>query len=163
MPIKKILVPTDFSPSADLALDQALELATLLGAHVTLLHVYQLPMPEPVMGASYLSNELVQAIEASAQGSLVAAKAEALRRWKGSAEAIETVLAIGTPYLGIIEEARRGAHDLIVMGTHGRTGLKHMLIGSVAERVVRTADCPVLTVRGKLGAQAAHDTGTSLA
>jgi hypothetical protein len=63
---------------------------------------------------------------------------------------------MGAPATRIVEEAQQGAYDLIVMGTHGRTGLSHMLIGSVAERVVRTSGCPVLTVPAKSAGLSAH-------
>ncbi len=159
MPIKKILVPTDFSTFADIALDHALELASALDAHITLLHAYELPVATGFEGGSYLTTETLNLIEASARKALAVARTEALRRWKGPADAIDIELAIGTPYLRIVEEARRGHYDLIVMGTHGRTGLRHLLIGSVAERVVRSADCPVVTVRGTLGAGLSHEAG----
>lgn len=157
MRIQKILVPTDFSTFADIALDYALELAQSFEARVTLLHVYQLPLPALDERGVVLSEETVRTIETSARDGLAATLAEALLRWKGAPDAIEQRLLAGAPHLSIVEEALRGGYDLIVMGTHGRTGIRHALIGSVAERVARTAPCPVLTVPGKLGALTGSD------
>lgn len=151
MSFKKILVPTDFSMCADIAIGEALDLARTFDAHVTLLHVYQLPVPISE-GALMVLTESIRAIEERARASLAAVKTEALRRWRGSQDTIDARLAIGTPSLRIVEEASKGDYDLIVMGTHGRTGLRHALVGSVTERVVRSASCPVLTIRGRLGA-----------
>jgi nucleotide-binding universal stress UspA family protein len=157
MPIKKILVPTDFSLGAELAMEQGLELARVLDAQVTLFHTYELPTPQAIEGGGYWTDELPRRMEAAARLGLDGALAQARRRWGGPANAINATLGIGPAALRIVDEAQNQGYDLIVMGTHGRSGLKHLFIGSVAERVVRTAGCPVLTVRERLGALLPHD------
>jgi nucleotide-binding universal stress UspA family protein len=156
MPIKKILVPTDFSLGAELAMEQALELARVLGAQVTLFHTYELPVPAIESDGDW-TDELSRRAEAAAQLGLDGALAQARRRWGGPEGALVATLGIGPAALRIVDEVQRGSYDLIVMGTHGRTGLKHAFLGSIAERVVRTASCPVLTVRERLGALLPHD------
>ncbi len=141
--LKKILVPTDFSDCADDALRLAQEIAGKFQGTITLLHVYQIPAyplaEGTFVGGPQVTAEIVKDILAA----LEKAKQEA-----GTAVPITTQIAEGVPYLEIARVAREGRYDLVVIGTHGRTGLRHLLLGSVAERVVRTAACPVLTVRG---------------
>lgn len=149
-PFSKILVPTDFSDSARVALERALDLRQQFGASLTLLHVYQIPISYP--NGYVFTADVLGSIEEAARGQMGRELEWAERRAKAlSTDAelvrVETRLLIGAPSLAIVEEAERGGHDLIVMGTHGHTGLKHLFIGSVAERVVRTAPCPVLTIR----------------
>jgi nucleotide-binding universal stress UspA family protein len=157
MAIHKILVPTDFSLGAELAMEQAIELARAFGAQVMLFHTYELPIPPAIEGGGYWTDELPRRAEAAARLGLDGALAQARRRWDGPASAVTAMIGIGPAALRIVDEAQRGGYDLIVMGTHGRSGLKRLLIGSVAERVVCTATCPVLTVRERLGAVLPHD------
>ena len=109
---------------------------------VTVLTVFQ--PPTLAVAAEVLTSALdVRTLGRASQG-----LAEAARRVAAAgALDVVTVLCEGSPYDEILAHAREGRFDLIVMGTHGRTGLEHMLMGSVAEKVVRTAPCPVLTVR----------------
>ncbi len=149
----KILVPTDFSDCANVALDRALELPRPIGGSVTLLHVYEMPPIYP--SGPIMSAETITAAENAARAELEKAKERASRRLKerppvGGVPEITTKLIMGGPLGEILEEARQGQYDLIVIGTHGRTGLKHFFLGSVAERVIRAAPCPVLTVRPEL-------------
>jgi nucleotide-binding universal stress UspA family protein len=118
----------------------------------TLLHCYELPIPVLIDGIAHPQLELLQTIEQSARSTLDAATAYARRCWKGHPAALTVELVLGPAHLRIVERARRGAYDLIVMGTKGRSGLAHFAHGSVAERVVRTAPCPVVTLRTTLGA-----------
>jgi nucleotide-binding universal stress UspA family protein len=145
----KILVPTDFSKGAEAAVERALELRQRFGATLTLFHAYELPIMY-VEGYAF-TPDLINTIEDSARKEMektkAAAAAHARELGATGTIPIEAKLAIGGPAIAITEEAKAGAYDLIVMGTHGRTGLSHLFIGSVAERVVRTARCPVLTVR----------------
>lgn len=150
-PIERILVPTDFSETAAPATEYALQLAQRLGASVLLLHVYEIPITYPE-GHGY-SAEMMRALEEGANATLTGA----MTRWKERARelagngppiAINGKVLTGPTASAITEEARLGNYDLIVIGTHGRTGVARWVIGSVAERVVRTAGCPVLTVRG---------------
>ena len=142
---RKILVPVDFSEHSDEAVRVASDLAKLCGAPLTLVHVYQLPVYPLPEGAIFPPPEAVaeQLTTAGRDLDKLAATARA-----AGAPGVETVVRQGVPFSDIVAFARDGGFDLIVMGTHGRTGLKHLLIGSVAEKVVRKAPCAVLTIRG---------------
>ena len=145
MTIKTILVPTDFSePSID-ALKYAKDLATALKASIHLLHIVQDPLAEPWGLESYgpLPPDIFKEIKARARKELEESLPEAERKTYNATLA----LAEGAPFSQIIEYAKLHPIDLIVMGTHGRGALAHAILGSVAERVVRYAPCPVLTVR----------------
>ena len=149
--ISRILVPVDFSAHSDRALRYAATLAGQVGASVELLHVVE----DFVYGAFsevYVPNVPAMTQEAinSAVDRLTRLKAEVFLHGAD----VETVVYVGRPALTIVEQAKAGKFDLIVMGTHGRTGLSHLFMGSVAEQVLRTAPCPVLTVRGNGAAQA---------
>ena len=147
MTIKTILVPTDFSePSAD-ALGYAKNLAGVLGASIHLLHVVQDPLAEPWGLESYgpMPPDIFRQIKARAQEELEKSLSEADRKTYNAT----LVTTEGAPFSQIIEYAKMHPVDLIVMGTHGRGALAHAILGSVAERVVRFAPCPVLTVRHK--------------
>ena len=137
---KKILVPLDFSASSELSVRVACDLAKAHGGALILLHVH-----EPIMGGDgqLLSPfPLDEAPEFDLR--LEAVKADLLREGAG---AVEARCQVGPAAAEIMQLARQEAVDLIVMGTHGRTGFKHLILGSVAERVVRKAPCPVLTLR----------------
>jgi nucleotide-binding universal stress UspA family protein len=142
-PFKKLLVPVDFSQASDAALDLAISVAKTSGASLTLLHVYGIPAYAFPEGFA-LAPEVLTRIAAGAQEGVERLKA--LHRDAGVP--ITALSSAGVPAEDILARARDQGFDLIVMGTHGRTGLKHVLLGSVAERVVRLAPCPVLTVRG---------------
>ena len=139
---RHVLVPHDFSDTAQAALDYAVALAGKLQARVTVLHCYELPsygFPEGVG----LTAELVQGIQHASEDGLKAVTAKARRPGLEVAE----LLRQGPAWSEIDAVARAAKVDLVVMGTHGRKGLSRALLGSVAEKVVRTAPCPVLTVR----------------
>lgn len=142
--MKKILVPTDFSEFGEQALVYGCEFAKRFGAELHLLNVVQdavAMFPEPnMMGTSM--NDLVADMQHLAQKQL-----EEMPDFPGMEE-IKVVreVRVGPAFLEIIRYANKAEIDLIVIGTHGRTGIKHMLLGSVAEKVVRKAPCPVLTV-----------------
>jgi nucleotide-binding universal stress UspA family protein len=143
--IKKVLCPVDFSDPSREAMHFAVDLAQRYGAEVVLLHVYQVPayaFPEGMVlaGPDVLAN-LVDRIART----LAAWREDAAGRAAGLTVAAET--AMGVAHTEILRVARERKADLIVVGTHGRTGLAHVFLGSVAERVLRTAPCPVLTVR----------------
>lgn len=140
---RKICCPVDFSEPARAALQLAAELARTFGAELTLFHAYQLPgytLPE---GSVVVSPRMMQELADLAEAHLAEWKGLALSM--GVAE-VRTAKEVGEPALEIVEFARQGGFDLLVVGTHGRTGLRHALLGSTAERVVRRAGCPVLTV-----------------
>jgi nucleotide-binding universal stress UspA family protein len=142
--VRKILCAVDFSEPSREALHYAADLAARFGADLVLLHVYQLPgyaFPEGIVlaGPEVLA-DLLGRIDASLQSW----RTEAVAR---GANRVEITTAQGAPWSEIVRTAGEGGYDLVVVGTHGRTGLGHALLGSVAERVVRKAPCPVLTVR----------------
>jgi nucleotide-binding universal stress UspA family protein len=141
-PIRKILVPTDFSEHSALALTYAADLAKRYAASLTLLHVYPVVNYAAAEGfALYTPEQLAKLITELSQ-QLKASEDEV--RAQGASDIGSNMLQ-GDAYQEILEQA--DGFDLIVMGTHGRTGLKHALMGSVAEKIVRTSPCPVLTVR----------------
>jgi len=136
--IQRVLCPTDFSASADHALLYAVAIAKRHGAAVELLHVAQ-----PSAYAGDAINE-----QGQTHGDSVRDRLRKRAEGKGEPGMTVTVNVVdGIDYMEIVNRAAAWPADLIVLGTHGRTGIKHLLIGSVAERVVRTAACPVCTVR----------------
>jgi nucleotide-binding universal stress UspA family protein len=141
---KRILCPIDFSDASRAALETAAELSTRYGAMVALFHAYPVPGYTFPDGSFVASSKMMDELSTQAQ--------KHLEEWKALAEGlgvkhVEMGTAIGEPAHEILEFARAQHADLLVIGTHGRTGLQHALMGSVAERVVRRAECPVLTVR----------------
>ena len=138
-----ILVPSDFSECSDAALRYGLELARRFDARLHLLHVVQDPLTQP-WAAEGFSAPLFEAVEKWQRE----AKARLAAAIPLSDVGRVTVSAtVAWPYAEILRYAAANDVDLIVMGTHGRSGVSHMLLGSIAERVVRHAPCPVLTVR----------------
>lgn len=145
MDVKTILVPTDFSETAQAALEAATSLAKQFGAKIIIVHAYHAEIPMVVtMDAPYaLPPGFYEELSAEAQRRVDKLADEITSRDGVKAEGI----AMATPAAtAIIERAESMNADLIVMGTHGHTGVKHLLLGSIAERVVRTAPCPVMTV-----------------
>jgi nucleotide-binding universal stress UspA family protein len=138
-----MLVPHDFSDTAEYALSYALELASKLGARITVVHAYELPSygyPESLA----LTGEVVESIQRAAEASLENVAARSRR----PGLEVDALLRLGPAWSEINASAKEMHGDLIVMGTHGRQGLSRAFLGSVAEKVVRTAPCPVLTVHG---------------
>lgn len=137
--ISRILVPTDFSDASDVALDYARSLAAQLGASVELLHVLEDPfVAEGLLAEAYVTEG------PSVRADLLAdARARLEHR---ATPGVTTTVLFGRGAATIVDYAAHSDANLIVMGTHGRTGLAHLVMGSVAESVVRTARCPVLTI-----------------
>lgn len=153
MPFRKILCPVDFSEPARGALNTAGRLAAEASAELTLVHVWQSPI-QTADSAIILQNELLADVRKEAEAALAAWKAEVEAL---GARAVTTKLLGGVPWKVIVDEvASDPTYDLLIMGTHGRTGIKHVLLGSVAERVARHADCPVLLVRSRTSTQRAN-------
>jgi nucleotide-binding universal stress UspA family protein len=144
MQFRHILAPTDFSEYSKKAVASALELAKKFGAKLTILHVIELP-PYPIEGyvPPSLNATFLDDLERQAKQDLAQIVPEA----ELAQLDVARVVAVGTPYRTIIETAEAEQVDLIVMATAGRTGFSRMVMGSIAERVVRTASCPVLTIR----------------
>jgi nucleotide-binding universal stress UspA family protein len=146
---RTILVATDFSETSEHALKYARSLAVSFGGRLHLLHV----VPDPVMASAwseayaYDLTALGERLRVDAERQL-AEKAETIRD-----VAVTTEAMVGNPASLIALTAEVRHADLIVMGTHGRSGFTHLFMGSVAERVVRSAHCPVLTVREPVAAR----------
>ena len=143
--IRKILAPTDFSPHAETAVRYACGLAERLGSELHLLHVLSDvvpagpdPMLTPVMPPEYYRESEAQSLETLGR---------TLDPSWGEPPIVRTAVVWSSSVDGIVDYARDHEVDLVVIATHGRTGLSHVLLGSVAERIVREAPCPVLTIR----------------
>ena len=144
MEIHKILVPVDFSEHSERALDAAVSVARHFGAELLLFHCYPLPIPSLTGVPSTVTPEsYVEAIRSAALQRVV--------QWRDKARAqgvrAEAEIGAGAPASEIAALAETIGADLIVIGTRGLGGLQNLLLGSVAERTVRIAPCPVLTVR----------------
>ena len=145
--IRSILAPTDFSRHTEGALRYACSLAEHLGATLHLLHVLPevVPVgPDPTLVPAYPPEYYVEAEEQAR-----VALAHALDGSFGRAPAVEVAVRWGDTVNGVVGYARDQKVDLIVVATHGRTGLSHALLGSVAERIIREAPCPVLVLRDR--------------
>jgi nucleotide-binding universal stress UspA family protein len=152
--VTKIMVPTDFGPASQAALDGAIELANKLEASIVLMHVYQLPVyaypAKPITPKPELNAE----IENAASKMLTDAAAAA---WHGGVS-ITTVLRVGVPWEQILRAAKDQEVGLIIMGTRGMSGFTRAYMGSTAERVVRHSPIPVLTLHGPLPQATARET-----
>jgi universal stress protein A len=151
MATRTILVPTDFSAHSSAALDSALELARALSARVVLLHSYFVT-PPAVTGEFWV-------LPPNFMGELRAATCAQLEQLakRGAETGVRCEYrASAEPAVdAILDTAKLLPADLIVIGTHGHTGLKHVVLGSTAERIVRLAPCPVLTVKARVSGQPA--------
>ena len=145
--LRRLLHPSDFSPASRAAFAKALELAHDSGAQLTVLHVR--PVTLPVMGEGYISPQTYQALDRSAEASAKKELDRLVQQAKKRGVRANGLLAVGVAHEQIVRAARRARADMIVMGTHGRTGVSRLFLGSVAGRVVSLASCPVLTVRGR--------------
>jgi nucleotide-binding universal stress UspA family protein len=141
--VRAILVPVDFSPHSLAALERARDLARASGSSLHLLHCYEIPAPGFDQYRIALPETVWERIREGAERRLeeLAAEAAALGL------SVTSELSADPPGQAIAAVARRIGADLVVMGTHGNTGLKHLLLGSVAERTVRTAPCSVLVAK----------------
>ena len=145
LPIRRILVPTDFGECSAPAVRLAAELADKFAAELILLHVVQdlaLAMPDAVMPTPVPGPDLGQLIDAGKVGLANLIEREILSRLSPRTE-----VRVGSPVPEIVSAATDLKADLLCVGTHGRTGLAHLLLGSQAERIIREAPCPVLTVK----------------
>ncbi|TDJ15983.1 MAG: universal stress protein [Deltaproteobacteria bacterium] len=142
--IQLVLAPIDFSDQANVVIEWATHMAEEHSSKILLLHVYHLPVEFQQLEGAYLPPDFWSNVKKEAEQQL-ATHSQQIRKHEVE---VETLVREGYPATVIVEEAERQRADLIVIGTHGHTGLKHLLLGSIAERVVRTAPCPVLTVKG---------------
>ncbi|HSQ65741.1 MAG TPA: universal stress protein [Polyangiaceae bacterium] len=141
---KTLLVPVDFSDTSNLALDYAVDLAKALGGKVVVMHAYELPVYGFPDGALVATVEIATRIMNGAQAGLAAL----LEKRKDKGVEITSVLRQGVPWDEVHSVAEEVKADMIVIGTHGRGGLARALLGSVAEKIIRTSTRPVLTIRG---------------
>jgi len=149
MKIRRMLVGTDFSDCSQRALDYAVRLSADLGAKLYLVHAIE---PVYFAGAFYGPDASVPMLTEEqrryAKEAMVDLRDSLRRR---NVAVADVIIATGPPHQMIVEEAETKKVDLIVVGTHGRGGVAHLLLGSVAEKVVRSAKCPVLTIPGTAG------------
>lgn len=144
--IRKILYATDFSGSSIPAAEYALTLAKLAGAHIHVAHVMdELADTRKIM----LQPETFAIFEREIKTKTLQEMEEFCKVWFGDQADVTQEILIGTPFQAILECAAQQGCDIIVMGTHGRSGIGDVLMGSTAQRVVRRAIIPVLTVRGE--------------
>jgi len=141
--IRRILVPVDFSEHAEYVIEWATHLAREHASHLILLHVYHLPVEFQQLEGAYLPPDFWANVKKEADQTLGRYVAEL----RGKSLDVEAVVREGYPATVIVDEAASQRADLIVIGTHGLSGLKHLLLGSIAERVVQKAPCPVLAVK----------------
>ena len=145
--IRRILHPSDFSPASRAAFAKAIEMAKANRAELLILHVINPIMP--VAGEGYVSPKMYDELAASTRA-WARKRVEALiSKAKKSGVRAKGLLVEGVPHEQIVRMAKAKRADLVVMGTHGRSGLAKLFLGSVAGRVVTAAPGPVLTVRGK--------------
>jgi len=144
----KILAPTDFSDDSKNALGYVVELANKFGSEVLLMHVDQ-PLAPVMVGDLSPGFDIGTVNRIAEEQRLMALKEldQETAKLRDAGLKARSLMRVGSPFLEIIHAAQSEGADLIVMGTHGRSGLAHVLMGSVAERVVNKAPCPVLTVR----------------
>lgn len=143
---KRILCPTDFSQHARYAIRRAAAMARASGAEIILLHVFPQSTPGGVNEDSYLLANWRQLMKREEERAKAALEREARSRLLEGIK-VKTLLGAGSPYREIDRIASRMHADLIVISTHGTTGMLHLVMGSVAERVVRHAPCSVLVVK----------------
>lgn len=143
MKIKAILVPMDFSPHSEAALERAVELAKGFAARIHLLHSYAIPVRGVMPYDFAVPDGVWDGIRKAAEDKLAKIRARVTSAGVEASSEVSPAL----PAEAILSAAEEIDADLIVMGTHGHTGLKHVLLGSVAERTIRLAPCSVLTVK----------------
>ena len=145
--IRRILHPSDFSPASRAAFARAVTLAKTNRSELLVMHV--LTPVVPLVGEGYVAPKVFDEILASAEAQAQKQLGALVARAKKAGVRASSVLSEGMPSEQITRAARSRRVDLIVLGTHGRTGLAKLFVGSVASRVVATATCPVMTVRGR--------------
>jgi nucleotide-binding universal stress UspA family protein len=141
--VRRILVPVDFSENTPAVLEWAAHLAEEHASAILLLHAFHLPVEFQQLEGAYLPPDFWASVRTEAEASLGRYVAELEKR----GIEVESIVCEGYAATVIVDEAESRGADLIVIGTHGRSGLKHLVLGSIAERVVQKSPCPVLTVK----------------
>ena len=140
----KILLPTDFSGQSKVAVPYAFDLARRYGAELHVIHIFDENVLTPLyFTCGGTTQEYFKKVEEGFENEV----SQFLTDYDPDEVTIVPVLGNGNPFVEIVKYAKKNGVDMIVIGTHGRTGLSHMLLGSIAEKVIRKAHCPVLAVR----------------
>jgi universal stress protein A len=147
MTIKRMLYASDFSPASRPALRLAQELARTLKAKLILFHAYERSVP--ISNGWYLPPSVLREMWTATREAAHRNLKRLARSPQGKGVRISLLLAEGSASAAIVRAAKKNRVDLVVMGTHGRSGVRRLLMGSVADRVIRTASCPVLVVGGR--------------
>jgi universal stress protein A len=145
--IRKVMMASDFSTASRAAFARAVALAEANRA--TLLLVHAISMPPPTLGGEYVAPQTWDRIEAANRAAAQKELATLVAKARRAGVRASALVVSGPPHEVIVRTARSKRADLLVVGTHGRTGLGRFFLGSVAARVVASAPCPVLTVRGR--------------
>ena len=141
MKFRNILVAVDFSPASHHVMRAAVDMAKEWDAELTVAHVWQWP----IVGVELpTAGQLIENVRVASEKQLATWTAEASQL---AGKPVKSVLETGSPWDALVKVLERGKHDLAIVGTHGYSGLKHVLLGSVAEKVIRHAPCTVLVVR----------------
>lgn len=146
--IKRILYATDYSKASGRALDEAVKLAKQNNAELWVVHVIE-PLVTYVSGEDFGGAELYMRLEETTKRDAESSMKKLMQRLERLRVKAKSLLLKGSPHEQIVKAAKNKKADMIVVGTHGRTGLSKLFMGSVAGRVVSTAHCPVVTVRGR--------------
>lgn len=144
--VKKILFPVDFSSNSYQVADYVISFARKFDAHIYLIHVLECLVP---LQGFYIPHISVSTLEEDLKKAADKKMEEFIHKKMQDSRAITSQVIIGIPHVEILKMAQEQGIDMIIMGTHGWTGLEHVIFGSVAGKVVRKAPCPVLTVRVK--------------
>jgi nucleotide-binding universal stress UspA family protein len=145
--IRRVLHPTDFSRASTPAFKRAVEMAKGNRAELLLVHV--MVPAVPLMGDGYVSPKVYEDLEAAARSAAQKQLRKLVDKAKQAGARVKGLLLEGVAHERIAQAARSRKADLVVIGTHGRTGFAKLFLGSVASRVLAVSPCPVLTVRGK--------------
>jgi nucleotide-binding universal stress UspA family protein len=143
-PFDRILTAIDFSENSDFAFDYALTLARQFNSELTVLHVINEPVD---LRGFYVPHISFEQLEKEIEEGAISMMEKFCQARMGEFTCYKTAIATGIPNEEITKKAEEVSASLIVLGTHGRTGLDHIIFGSTAERVVRSSSCPVLTIR----------------
>jgi nucleotide-binding universal stress UspA family protein len=144
--IRRIMHPTDFSGASSAAFWRAVDMAKANTAELLLVHV--ITSVVPIMTDGYVSPRVYEDLEAAARADGQKQMDKLVRKARQAGARVKGLLLEGVPHERIAQAARSKKADMVVMGTHGRTGFAKLVLGSVASRVLTVAPCPVLTVRG---------------
>jgi len=145
--IRKVMMASDFSSASRAAFARAVELAKANRATLLLMHAVTLP--PPTLGGEYIPPQTWDRIEAASRAAAQKQIRSLVTKARRAGVRAVSLIMAGSPYEVIVRAARSKRADVLVLGTHGRTGLPRFFLGSVAARVLATAPCPVLTVRGR--------------